>query len=34
MAFDLALTFAYSGESYGRLFLLGREYALQLAEGR
>lgn len=33
-AFDLALTFAYSGEPYGRLFLLGREYALEFAEGR
>jgi hypothetical protein len=32
-AFDLALTFAYSGEPYGRLLLLGREYALQLTEG-
>ncbi len=33
-AFDLALTFAYNGEPYGRLFLLGREYALHIAEGR
>jgi hypothetical protein len=33
-AFDLALTFAYDGEPYGRLFLLGREYALEFAEGR
>jgi hypothetical protein len=33
-AFDLALTFAYSGEPYGRLLLLGREYALEFAEGR
>jgi hypothetical protein len=33
-AFDLSLTFAYGGESYGRLFLLGREYALHLTEGR
>jgi hypothetical protein len=32
-AFDLALTFAYGGEPYGRLFLLGREYALHIAEG-
>ncbi|MBI5668442.1 MAG: hypothetical protein HZC41_10585 [Chloroflexi bacterium] len=32
-AFDLALTFAYSGEPYGRLFLLGREYALHINEG-
>lgn len=33
-AFDLALTFAYGGEPYGRLFLLGREYALHINEGR
>lgn len=32
-AFDLALTFAYGGEPYGRLFLLGREYALHINEG-
>lgn len=32
-AFDLALTFAYNGEPYGRLLLLGREYALHIAEG-
>jgi hypothetical protein len=33
-AFDLTLTFAYAGEPYGRLFLLGREYALHINEGR
>lgn len=33
-ALDLALTFPYSGEPYGRLFLLGREYALQITERR
>lgn len=31
---DLVLTFPYGSEWYGRLFLLGREYALQIKEGR
>jgi hypothetical protein len=29
-AFSLKLTFAYAGESFARLLLLGREYALQI----
>lgn len=33
-AFDLALTFPYSGEPYGRLLLLEREYALNITERR
>jgi len=33
-AVDLALSFAYGGEPFAHLSLLGREYALQITEGR
>lgn len=34
MVVDLVLSFAYGGEPFAHLSLLGREYALQITEGR